>query len=64
MNKMLSIHIHNISIYAHYIYAKLHEVFSTFLLFHTYHVLLNRLGGMEDESYSQDGEKLIPKSVI
>ena len=50
MNKMLSIHIHNISIYAHYIYAKLHEVFSTFLLFHTYHVLLNRLGGMEDES--------------
>ena len=38
------------------------KLFSTFLLFHTYHVLLHRLGGMEDESYSQDDETLIPKS--
>ena len=62
MNKMLSIHI-DIYPYMPIIYMQnSKKLFSTFLLFHTYHVLLHRLGGMEDESYSQDDETLIPKS--
>lgn len=34
------------------------------LLFHTSHVLLDRPGSMEDESYSQDGEQTYTKVIV